>query len=199
MAVSIIELFPNLFAFLIFYILWLVWFFFEMIFSWTTPFIRNKGNIVFEDMGSTALIMLGSIGCFILIIYMSVNSIFLLSPWFTYLGIGLFAFGMLFRFWAILVLGKYFSPIVGIYKNQALITTGPYRYVRHPAYSGALLMWFGYAIVLRSWIGGIVVLAVMLLVYLYRISIEEHAHRKRFASEYLKYAKGKKKIIPFAI
>ena len=199
MVVSIIELFPSVFAFLIFYILWLVWFFFEMIFSWTTPFIRNKGNIVFEDIGSTALIVIGSVFCFVLVVYLSVNGVYLLAPWFTYLGLVLFASGMLFRFWAILVLGKYFSPIVGMYKNHAIITKGPYRFVRHPSYTGALVMLLGYAVILRSWIGVIVMLAVMLPIYLYRIRVEERALNRRFSKEYLKYAKGKKKIIPFIV
>ncbi len=199
MAVSIIELFPSVFAFLIFYILWLVWFFFEMIFSWTTPFIRSKGKIVFEDMGSTVLIIVSSLACFVFVIYISVNEISLLSPWFTYLGLAIFLSGMLFRFWAILVLGRYFSPIVGLYKNHTVITSGPYRLVRHPSYTGALVMLFGYAVILRSWIGAVVMLAVMLPVYLYRIRVEEDVLKKRFSNEYLKYAKGKKKIMPFII
>ncbi len=199
MVVSIIDLFPSLFAFLIFYILWLVWFFFEMIFSWTTPFIRSKGRIVFEDIWSTVLIIVGSVGCFVIVIYLSVNEISLLSPWFTYLGLAIFLSGMLFRFWAILVLGRYFSPIVGLYDDHAVIISGPYRFVRHPSYTGALLMLFGYAIILRSWIGAIIMLAVMMPVYLYRIKIEERALSRRFPRVYSRYAKDKKKIIPWII
>ncbi len=199
MAVSIIELFPSVFAFLIFYILWLVWFFFEMIFSWTTPFIRSKGRIVFEDIWSTVLIIIGSVGCFVIVIYLSVNEILLLSPWFTYLGLAIFLSGMLFRFWAILVLGRYFSPIVGLYKDHAVITNGPYRFVRHPSYTGALVMLFGYAVILRSWTGAAAMLAIMLPVYLYRIRIEERALNRRFPKEYRDYTKDKKKLIPWII
>ena len=199
MVVSIIELFPSVFAFLIFYILWLIWFFFEMIFSWTTPFIRNKGKIVFEDGWSTVLIIAGSMCGFVLIVYLSVSGIYLLAPWFTYLGLLLFASGMLFRFWAILILGKYFSPIVGVYKNHAIITRGPYRFVRHPSYTGALVMLFGYAVILRSWIGAVAMLAVMLPVYLYRIRVEERALNRRFPGTYSVYTKGKKRILPWII
>ena len=199
MPVSIIELFPSFFAFLVFYILWLVWFFFEMIFSWTTPFIRSKGRIVFEDVWSTVLIMVSSVCCFVFVIYISVNSISLLGPWFTYLGLLVFVSGMLFRFWAILVLGRYFSPIVGVYAEHRIITNGPYKYVRHPSYTGALIMLFGYAIILRSWIGAVVMLAVMLPVYLYRIRIEERALNRRFPGDYSAYTKNKKKIMPWLI
>lgn len=196
---SVIELFPNIVSFLIFYILWLIWFIFEMIFSWTTPFIRSKGRIVFDDMGSTVLIIIGSVSGFVLIVYLSLNEILLLPSWFIYAGLVLFASGMLFRFWAILTLGRYFSPIVGIYKEHALVKTGPYRYVRHPSYSGALLMLFSYALIMRSLIGGIVVFCMMLLIYLYRIKVEEKVLEERFADKYREYSKNRKKLIPWII
>ncbi len=196
---SMIELFPSIIAFAIFYILWLIWFVFEMIFSWTTPFIRNRGKITFEDSGSTALIIMGSFFCIALALYLSLNGIFLIPPWITYVGLGLFAFGMVFRFWAILTIGKQFSPIVGIYKEHALIKNGPYKYVRHPSYSGALLMLLGYGLILRSLIGSIVIVAVMLGIYLYRIMIEERTLSKRFPEGYASYSRDKKKIIPFIL
>ena len=145
------------------------------------------------------LIIIGSVVCFVFVIYLSVNEVSLLSPWFTYLGIVIFLLGMLFRFWAILILGRYFSPVVGLYKDHAIITNGPYRFVRHPSYTGALVMLFGYEIILRSWIGTVAMLAIMLPIYLYRIKIEERALNRRFPKDYRNYTKDKKKIIPWII
>lgn len=196
---NVALLFPSADAFYAFYILWLIWFCFEMIFSWVTPIARNKGEIKFEDRGSTALTIAGSIACFVIIYWLSLNGILLLPGWFTYIGLLLFVTGMLFRFWAILVLGKYFSPIPGIYKEHRIISKGPYAFVRHPSYSGALLMLFSYGIILRSPLGSIITLFVMLLVYLYRIKVEEAGLVRHFGDAYAAYAEGKRMIIPYLL
>lgn len=71
------------------------------------------------------------------------------------------------------VLGKYFTFDVAIQSGQALVEVGPYRYVRHPSYSGALLTLLGFGLALGSWVGGAVALSCLGLAYAYRIPIEE--------------------------
>ena len=51
-------------------------------------------------------------------------------------GIFLIWLGILFRFWSIRTLGKYFRTLVLIHDDHKLITTGPYRYLRNPSYTG---------------------------------------------------------------
>ena len=181
----------------IFFALWLIWFCFEMFFSWIAPFGRSRGRITFNDKGSTLLVIIGSIGCITFMAYLSVRGVLMLPEWASYIGLLLFAAGMCFRFWAILTIGRYFSPIVGIYREHKLVTNGPYRYVRHPSYTGALAMLFGYGLILGSLIGSVVTLAVMFFVYIYRIKTEEAGLMKRFGKEYSRYAKGKSMIIPY--
>ncbi len=53
--------------------------------------------------------------------------------------------GLVLRWTAILILGRFFTARIAIHEGQTLITAGPYRYVRHPSYTGLLLAFFGSA------------------------------------------------------
>jgi protein-S-isoprenylcysteine O-methyltransferase len=72
-------------------------------------------------------------------------------------------------------LGKYFTFNVAIHRDQTLIEAGPYRYIRHPSYSGALLTLLGFGLALWNWAGLAVALLCLGSAYAYRIPIEEAA------------------------
>ena len=55
-------------------------------------------------------------------------------------GFWLFALGLLFRFYSIVYLGRLFTPNVAIAKDHQLIDSGPYRFIRHPTYTGFLMI-----------------------------------------------------------
>jgi protein-S-isoprenylcysteine O-methyltransferase Ste14 len=59
------------------------------------------------------------------------------------IGSILVASGALLRLQCYYALGKYFTFETGIIRNHRLITTGPYNHIRHPSYTGALLVYFG--------------------------------------------------------
>ncbi|MBK6894910.1 MAG: isoprenylcysteine carboxylmethyltransferase family protein [Flavobacteriales bacterium] len=68
-------------------------------------------------------------------------------------GIALLAFGTAFRLWAIRTLDRAFSATVQIKEGQQLITAGPYRWLRHPSYTGAWLAMIGAALLMHSYLG----------------------------------------------
>lgn len=75
------------------------------------------------------------------------------APWYTALagdGMMLIGFAMVF---AVFRENTYTSGIIEVAENQKVISTGPYARVRHPMYSGALVMLFGIPIALGSWWG----------------------------------------------
>ena len=77
-----------------------------------------------------------------------------LTP-FTLLGVLLTVSGSLLRMVCYRTLGSFFTFDLTIFPNHRLITSGPYAYVRHPAYTGSLLMIAGLALVnftARSWL-----------------------------------------------
>ena len=70
---------------------------------------------------------------------------------FAFAGVVLFVAGLLLRWWAIIVLGRFFTLDVTIEKDHELVERGPFRLLRHPSYAGVLLAFVGFALSLRNW------------------------------------------------
>src|SRR5260370_28811837 len=70
-----------------------------------------------------------------------------------FVGICLMLLGIALRWYSAAILGKYFTFDVAIHSGQILVEVGPYRYIRHPSYSGALLTLLGFGLALGNWIG----------------------------------------------
>lgn len=112
------------------------------------------------------------------------------------LGVALFAVGQVLMAWAQATLGDRFSIEVTIQKDHTLITKGLYRVVRHPRYLGTLIFTVGLALVFRSGLGLILVVA-QALVLLWRIHDEEKLLRHEFATEWDTYARASWRLLPF--
>ena len=104
--------------------------------------------------------------------------------------------GTLFRLYAINVLGKYFSSTVQIKDGHRIITAGPYKFLRHPSYTGAYVAMLGSAIFLHSIIGILVFGIGMLFVYHLRIKAEEQVLIQKFNQEYSNYREHTYKMFP---
>jgi protein-S-isoprenylcysteine O-methyltransferase Ste14 len=104
--------------------------------------------------------------------------------------------GLGIRFTAIAELGKSFSANVAIQDSQKIHRAGLYRFVRHPSYSGLLLVFLAVGLHSRNWVSFAVVLAPTTAALLYRIRVEEAALREAFGDEYLAYSRVTKRLIP---
>ena len=103
----------------------------------------------------------------------------------------------LLRMWSYLALSKFFTFTLAIKKNHQLVTTGPYRYLVHPSYTGQLLLLFAFVIFTRWYY-----LVPIMGFYTYktlmgRIKIEEEMMRGEFGREYDEYVKARWRVIPF--
>jgi protein-S-isoprenylcysteine O-methyltransferase len=117
-------------------------------------------------------------------------------PWF-YFGLILMVGGMVVRLWAVSTLRSFFSYTVQIKEGHHVIESGPYRFVRHPAYTGSLLTILGVGFALQSW-GAVIVIAVIFgLTFGYRIRVEERTLIASLGAEYLRYSKRVKRLIPY--
>ena len=121
-----------------------------------------------------------------------------LGRWPFWLGAALTLAGLLLAVWARAHLGANWSGTVTIKQNHELITSGPYRFVRHPIYSGLLLAFVGTALARAEWRG---VLAVVLVVWaLWRkLRTEEQRMREHFGPAYDEYARRTPALIPFIL
>jgi len=112
-------------------------------------------------------------------------------------GICLMLLGTALRWYSAAVLGKYFTFDVAIQSGQILIEVGPYRYIRHPSYSGALLTLVGFGLALGNWAGLAATLSCMGIAYAYRIRIEEAALASALGETYKQYRKRTWRLVPF--
>lgn len=114
-----------------------------------------------------------------------------------FVGIFLMLLGTALRWYSATVLGKYFTFDVAIQGGQALIEAGPYRYIRHPSYSGALLSLLGFGLALGNWLGLAAGLACLGVAYAYRIPIEEAALASALGDTYRQYMKRTWRLVPY--
>jgi protein-S-isoprenylcysteine O-methyltransferase Ste14 len=112
-----------------------------------------------------------------------------------WLGVALSAIGYGFIFWSGLALGKQYSPEVTIQKDHQLITSGPFRWIRHPRYLGVILLTIGFSLVFRSWIG-LALSPFLIAVLLLRIHDEEALLKNEFGAEWDAYCRTSARLLP---
>jgi len=111
-------------------------------------------------------------------------------------GVAIFGIGALLRVFSILTLGSRFTVWVALQTDHHLTTTGLYRLIRHPSYTGAALTVLGWAITFRSLIG-VVLALIVLLPLLSRIGAEEQLLIEEFGDEYRQYQRRTWRLVPF--
>lgn len=124
------------------------------------------------------------------------HTIFDGAPWVRTASVVVLAVGLVIRWIAIATLGKYFSANVAIHATQTVQTAGLFRFVRHPSYSGLLLIFAAIGLHTRNWIGLAIVFIPPTLALLYRIHVEEIALNQAFGSGYADYSRTTKRLIP---
>jgi protein-S-isoprenylcysteine O-methyltransferase len=112
------------------------------------------------------------------------------------LGTALFIAGLAIRWYAIIYLGRFFTVNVAIASDHKLVEGGPYRYVRHPAYSGALLAFLGLGLCIGNWVSIAAVAIPVLAVFLWRIHVEEAALLLGLGNQYRIYMDRTKRLLP---
>ncbi|MCL5733575.1 MAG: isoprenylcysteine carboxylmethyltransferase family protein [Patescibacteria group bacterium] len=105
------------------------------------------------------------------------------------------ALGIALAIWARWHLGKNWSPRPSVKENHELITSGPYRFVRHPIYTGMLAALFGSA--LAGSFFWLIVFVAAAAVFINRVHIEERLMEQQFPAKYAEYKKRTKALIPF--
>jgi protein-S-isoprenylcysteine O-methyltransferase Ste14 len=106
--------------------------------------------------------------------------------------------GLFVTIWARQTLAGNWSSDVTLKQGHELIKSGPYRFVRHPIYTGLLLMCLGAAInigLLRAWLGVVLVFAGFWI----KLKQEEALMLRHFPNDYPTYRKQVKALVPFVI
>jgi protein-S-isoprenylcysteine O-methyltransferase Ste14 len=117
------------------------------------------------------------------------------EPWRAGLGLVLFAIGLGVAIWARLNIGRNWGTPMSRKEDPELVTSGPYRLIRHPIYSGILLASVGTAVALSwSWLVATILAGIY---FVYSARVEEHYLLEQFPDAYPTYAHSTKMLIPF--
>jgi protein-S-isoprenylcysteine O-methyltransferase Ste14 len=104
--------------------------------------------------------------------------------------------GIALRRWAIAVLGRSFTVEVRVRPEQAVVESGPYRHVAHPAYTGILLSLASIGLMLGNWVSLAAMVVVPTLGLLYRIRVEERALLAGLGEPYRRFLATRRRLIP---
>jgi protein-S-isoprenylcysteine O-methyltransferase Ste14 len=115
--------------------------------------------------------------------------------WMGWAGVAITALGFAFTLWARYILGSNWSGTVAIKVGHELVRSGPYRWVRHPIYTGMIVATAGTAVALDEWRGGASVVLLWLGFTIKRLK-EEQFMRQTFGAQYVEYSQTTGAIFP---
>jgi protein-S-isoprenylcysteine O-methyltransferase Ste14 len=184
----------------IFLIAWLIWYVPEIVGT-----IKQRAKVVRKDASvrdrSSMFVLIGLLWLGITL-NLSFGALFPAAaiPWqrtaLFLLGLILMLLGVALRWYAIWTLGSYFTRDVAVSADQKVVQDGPYRFVRHPSYSGTLLTMLGMGLAVANWAGLIALLLCVFAGHLYRVQIEEQALIQAIGQPYVVYMQHTKRFIP---
>jgi protein-S-isoprenylcysteine O-methyltransferase Ste14 len=119
------------------------------------------------------------------------------SPVLQAVGMIVFLLGLAFAVWARIHLGRNWGMPMTQKDQPELVTSGPYRFVRHPIYSGVLLGLLGTALATSLYF--LIALGIVGAYFLYSASVEERLLAKTFPTAYRTYRAHTKMLIPFVL
>jgi protein-S-isoprenylcysteine O-methyltransferase Ste14 len=93
--------------------------------------------------------------------------------------------------------GRSSIPHGRVSEQSEIVKRGIYRWVRHPSYTGGMLFNLGLALALTNWRSLLLVVAGMLVMYVYRVRVEEMALLKVHKDDYREYMQDTKRFVPF--
>jgi protein-S-isoprenylcysteine O-methyltransferase len=118
------------------------------------------------------------------------------QSWINVLGIATVIAGLALRWYSIIYLGRFFTVNVEIAADHQLIDAGPYRHLRHPSYTGALMAFLGLALCTQNWASLAIMVGGPTAAFLYRIHVEEIALSGAFGERYRQYLQHTSRLIP---
>jgi protein-S-isoprenylcysteine O-methyltransferase len=150
-----------------------------------------------DDRGSTRLILAAYTATVVINIVFTGASVGEVGAGWRWVGIVVMVAGLALRAWAMGTLGRYYTRTLRTVEHQPVVDLGPYRLVRHPGYSGSLLIWVGYALGLGNWIAAALTFALLGAVYLWRVNAEETLLCASLGTQYADYQRHTKRLVPY--
>jgi protein-S-isoprenylcysteine O-methyltransferase len=167
---------------------------------WISRAFRSGSGTSARDAGSLRVILVVVYGCTVAGVCIALVSRRGALPdpgVLQWIGLGMIVAGIAIRLIAIRTLRRFFTVDVAVLADHRLIRHGLYRYVRHPAYTGALLSFYGLAVALANPWAALVIVVPITAAFAYRMRIEEAVLRGAFPDEYPEYERTTARLIPY--
>ena len=178
----------------IFFVAFIAWVCSEILLQIVT---RTRNRSETHDQGSLRILLLViSVSITFGMTYAARHRPTMGGTWLRWLALAIFTLGIAIRWTAILQLGRSFSANVAIHATQTLHRSGLFALVRHPSYTGMLLIFIGLGIWTRNWVTLAIILVPCTIALFYRINVEEAALRGAFGSDYESYTRTTKRLLP---
>ncbi len=111
-------------------------------------------------------------------------------------GLAVFAGGLALRAWAVHELGRFFKFTVVVQADHQVVDTGPYRLIRHPSYTGLLMIELGLGIALGTWLSIPACLLPPLIAFAVRLVTEERVLARELGDPYRAYMARTHRLVP---
>jgi protein-S-isoprenylcysteine O-methyltransferase Ste14 len=153
------------------------------------------------DLGSSQIIWInGLLGMVLVLSAPLLNAYqigYLNSVYLAWIGILIMLSGLILRFWAAKILGKFYTRTLQIFEGQQIIDLAPYNIIRHPGYLGTFLLDMGASLAVNNWIVLLIIVITGMLSRIYRIQAEEKMLFISFEEQYKVYQAKTWRLIPF--
>ncbi len=116
--------------------------------------------------------------------------------WPVALGVAVFVSGLALRAWAVHELGRFFKFTVVVQADHQVVDTGPYRLIRHPSYTGLLMIELGLGIALGTWLSIPACLLPPLIAFAARLVTEERVLARELGEPYRAYMARTHRLVP---
>jgi protein-S-isoprenylcysteine O-methyltransferase Ste14 len=160
--------------------------------------VRQKARLG-QDRGTRAIVAFSLAGSIALAIVLGARVPALNTPVpiaFAIAGLVAIWVGLAVRVWAVLTLGGSFSTFLQVNADQVVVTRGPYRWVRHPSYTGLLLVALGFGLGAGNWLSLAICAVIPPLGLLPRIAVEESQLVRQLGDGYRRYQRATHRLVP---
>jgi len=167
-------------------------------------FTGKQGNKKMAKDKKTGLeifyLIINGIGMIIPVVYVFTSKLdfanYYLPDWVGWLGALIFLDAIWLLYLSHRDLGRHWTATVGVREEHTLITTGIYKYIRHPMYAAHLVWAIAQILILHNWIAGYSFIVTMLPFYFYRKRKEEQMLLEEFGEGYRVYKQKTGALIP---
>lgn len=116
--------------------------------------------------------------------------------WLRWGGVVITCMGIALFGWTHQVLGLNWTAVLALSEKQELVTSGPYRHIRHPMYTAFFVIGLGFLFLSSNWLVGLIYIGTLSLMYIGRVPAEEKMMTDRFGDRYREYMQQTGRIVP---